>query len=62
MTIDDLGLSVRSYNLLRCKEIYDVEVLLNMTNEEIIGLHPQKAMGEIIMKLEPLRKARQEAK
>jgi DNA-directed RNA polymerase alpha subunit len=61
MTIDELNLTARSYHLLQRKGITDVEVLLNMSDEDIIGLYDgTKAMGEIIEKLRPLRIAEQE--
>ena len=48
MKIDELNLSVRSANLLKRKDITEVEVLLEMTDEEIIGLYDgRKATGEI---------------
>ena len=60
MGIDELNLSVRSYNLLHRKGINDVDVLLSMTDDEIIGLYNgQKAMGEIIEVIKPLRKIRE---
>ncbi|MDR0854010.1 MAG: hypothetical protein LBN34_06545 [Clostridiales Family XIII bacterium] len=59
-TIDDLGLTARSYNLLKRKGITDVDVLLDMTDEEIFGLYDgAKAVEEITAKLRPLRKAKQ---
>ena len=48
MNIQDLNLSVRSVNLLKHKGITEVEVLLEMTDDEIIGLYDgRKATGEI---------------
>ena len=48
MNIEELNLSVRSTNLLKRKGIAEVEVLLSMTDEEIIGLYDgRKATGEI---------------
>ena len=56
MHIKELNLSVRSYNLLYRKGIEDVEILMSMTDDEIIGLYNgQKAMGEIIEAVKLLR-------
>ena len=56
MNISELNLSVRSYNLLHRKGIHEVEVLLSMTDEEIIDLYKgQVAMVEILDAIKPLR-------
>ena len=48
MHISELNLSVRSYNLLKRKGILNVETLLTMTDDEIIGLYDgRKATGEV---------------
>ena len=48
MKTEDLSLSVRSANLLKRKGITEIEVLLEMTDDEIIGLYGgRKATGEI---------------
>ena len=61
MNIKELHLSVRSFNLLKRKGITEVEVLLSMTDEEIIGLYDgRKAMGEIREAIMPLREVKQE--
>jgi DNA-directed RNA polymerase alpha subunit len=58
MNIDELNLSVRSRNLLHRKEINDIDVLLSMTDDDIIGLYDGKvAMEEICEAVKPLRKA-----
>ena len=63
MKIEELNLSVRSTNLLKRKGITEVEVLLSMTDEEIIGLYDgRKATGEIREAIMPLREAKQEQK
>jgi len=38
MKISELDLSVRSYNLLRRNGILDVEVLMSMTDDEVVAL------------------------
>ena len=61
MKIDELNLSVRSYTLLKRKGITEVEVLLEMTDDEIIGLYDgRKATCEIREVIMPLREAKQE--
>ena len=61
MNIEELNLSVRSTNLLKRKGIAEVEVLLGMTDEEIIGLYDgRKATGEIREAIRPLREAKRE--
>jgi len=63
MNIKELNLSVRSHNLLKRKGISEVEVLLGMTDEEIIALYDgRKAMGEIREAIMPLREAKRERK
>ena len=58
MNIDELNLSVRSRNLLHRKGINDIDVLLSMSDDEIIGLYDGKvAMAEICEVIKPLRKA-----
>ena len=57
MHISELNLSVRSYNLLKRKGILDVETLLTMTDDEIIGLYNgRKATGEVREAVALLRK------
>jgi len=61
MKIEELNLSVRSTNLLKRKGIAEVEILLSMTDEEIIGLYDgRKAMGEIREAIMPMREAMRE--
>lgn len=56
MNISELDLSVRSYNLLKRKGIHTVDVLLSMTDGEIIDLFKDCATVEIREAIKPLRK------
>jgi len=57
MHIDELKLTARSRNLLLRKGIHDTDVLLSMTDDEIIGLYNgHVAMAEICEAIKPLRK------
>ena len=56
MTIEDLDLSVRSYNCLKRAGINNVEDLSKKTQEEMIKVRNlgRKSMEEVISKLEAL--------
>lgn len=55
MNISELNLSVRSENLLRRNGINEVEILLSMTDNEIVDLLRGFATAEICEAIKPLR-------
>ena len=49
MNISELNLSIRSFNLLRRNGIFEVDVLMAMTDDEVVSLGKgRQATGEIL--------------
>ena len=56
MTVDELDLSVRSYNCLKRANIHKVEDLINKTEEEMMRVRNlgRKSLDEVVTKLNAL--------
>jgi DNA-directed RNA polymerase subunit alpha len=56
MTIEELDLSVRSYNCLKRAAIHTVEDLINKTEEDMMKVRNlgRKSLEEVVQKMEAL--------